>query len=80
MVDQSDPFSFIGDIPVRIDVRVDISISIRPMNTTAYNIVISPNFLAWKFFGKTQFPHNFGRIARNYAETVSFHKISKPGN
>ena len=32
MVDQSDPFSFIGDIPVRIDVRVDISISIRPMN------------------------------------------------
>ena len=24
----------------------------------------------WKFFGKTQFPHSFGR------ETVPFHKIS----
>ena len=30
--------------------------------TTTKNIVISPNFLAWKFCGKTQFPHSFGRI------------------
>ena len=35
------------------------------------NTVISPNFLVWKFRGKAQFLHNFGRIARNYAETVS---------
>ena len=25
-----------------------------------------------KFCGKAQFPHSFGRIARNYAETVLF--------
>ena len=33
-----------------------------------------------KFSGKAQFSHSFGRIARNYAETVPFHKISTPGN
>ena len=25
------------------------------------NIVISPNFLVWKFCGKAQFPHSFGQ-------------------
>ena len=40
----------------------------------------SPNFLVWIFCGKAQFLHSFGQIARNYAETVPFHKISKPGN
>ena len=39
------------------------------------NIVISPNFLVWKFCEKAQFPHSFGEIARNYAETVPFHKF-----
>ena len=29
---------------------------------------------------KAQFPHSFGRIARNYAETMTFRKISTPGN
>ena len=43
---------------------------------TAKNTVIWPNFLVWKFYGKAQFP----RIARNYAETVPFYKISTPGN
>ena len=52
-----------------------ISISI-----TVKNAIISPNFLMRKFCGKAQFPHSFGRIARNYAETVLFHKISTPGN
>ena len=47
---------------------------------TAKNTAISPNFLVWKFCGKKQFPHSFGQIARNYVETVSFHKISTPGN
>ena len=37
---------------------------------TAKNTVISPNFLVCKFCGKAQFLHSFGRIARNYAETV----------
>ena len=37
---------------------------------TAKNTEISPNFLVWKFCGKAQFPHSFGRIARNYAETA----------
>ena len=40
---------------------------------TAKNTVISPNFLVWKFRGKAQFPHSFGQIAQNYAETVPFH-------
>ena len=42
---------------------------------TAKNNVISPDFLVWKFCGKTQFPHSFRRFARNYAETVPFRKI-----
>ena len=42
---------------------------------SAKNTVISPNFLVWKFCGKAQF-----LLARNYAETVPFHKISTPGN
>ena len=46
---------------------------------TAKNTVISPNFLVWKFCGKAQFLQNFGRIARNYVETVPFHKIFIPG-
>ena len=47
---------------------------------TLKNTVISPNFLAWKFCGKAQFLHSFGRFARKYAETVPFHKISMRGN
>ena len=47
---------------------------------TTKNAVISPNFLVCKFCGKTQFPHSFGRIDRNYAETVPFYKISTPGD
>ena len=41
---------------------------------TVKNTLISPNFLVWKFCGKAQFLHSFGRFARNYAETVPFHK------
>ena len=47
---------------------------------TVKNIIISPNFLVWKYCGKAQFPHSFGRIAWNYAETVPFRKISTPEN
>ena len=36
--------------------------------------------MGWKFFGKTEFTHSFWRFAQNYAETVPFHKISKPEN
>ena len=43
--------------------------------STVKNTVISPNFLVWKFCGKAQFPHSFGRIARDYAQIVPFHKI-----
>ena len=35
---------------------------------TAKNTLISPNFLVWKFCGKAQFPHSFGRY--------SFHIVS----
>ena len=48
--------------------------------STAKNTVISPNFLVWKFCGKTQFPYSFGRTIRNYAETVPFHKIFTSGS
>ena len=41
---------------------------------TTKNTVILPNFVVWKFCGKAQFPHSFGRIVRNYAETVPFQK------
>ena len=44
------------------------------------NTVITPNFLAWKFCGKTQFWNSFGQIPRNYAETVPFDKITMTGN
>ena len=47
---------------------------------TAKNTVISPDFLVQKFCGKEQFPHSFAWFARNYAETVPFHKFSTPGN
>ena len=39
---------------------------------TAENTVISPNFLVWKFCGKAQFGHSFGRFVQNYAEIVPF--------
>ena len=45
---------------------------------TAKNNVISPDFLVWKFCGKAQFSHSFGRFARYYAETMPFRKISTP--
>ena len=43
--------------------------SVRSPLFTAKNTLISPNFLVRKFCGKAQFPHSFGRFARNYAET-----------
>ena len=59
--------------------RVDSSKN-KIMSITAKNPVISPNFRVWKFCGKAQVPHSFGRFARNYAEHVSFHRISTPEN
>ena len=46
------------------------------------NTVNAPNILEilWEFCGKAQFPHSFGRFSRNHAKTISFHKISTPGN
>ena len=52
----------------------------KRLEITGKNTVISPDFLVWKFCGKTQFLHSFGRIARNYAETVPFCKICTPAN
>ena len=40
----------------------------------------SLNVLVWKFCGKTQFPQSFGRLTRNSAETVPFHKVFTPWN
>ena len=58
----------------------DILLSFSLAINTAKNTAISPNFVVWKSFGKAQFLHSFGRIARSYAETVPFHKMSTPGN
>ena len=34
--------------------------------------------MVWEFFEKAQFPHSFGPLARNCAETVPFQKIPTP--
>ena len=39
--------------------------------------LISPNSLVWKSCGKAQLPHSFRRFARNYWETVPFHKFPR---
>ena len=44
-------------------------------NITAKNTIVSPDYVVWKFCGKTQFPHSFGRFALNYAEAVPFRKL-----
>ena len=44
------------------------------LSITTKSTVISPDFPVWEFCGKAQFPPIFGRIARNYAETVPFRK------
>ena len=41
---------------------------------TTKNNVILPSFVVWKFCGKAQFPHSFGQIVRNYAETMPLQK------
>ena len=48
-------------------------------NTTK-NIVISPDFLVWKFCLKAQFPNSFRQFAQNYGEIVPFRKISTSGD
>ena len=49
---------------------------------TTKNTVISPNFLVWKFGGKAQFPHSFGRCAfpqnfhtRKFREITVFYAV-----
>ena len=63
-----------------IPLQMTGSMKTNIIRLTVKNAVISPNFLVWKFCGKAQFSHSFGRIARNYPETVAFCKISTPGN
>ena len=42
-------------------------------NTTAKNTLNSPNILVWKFGGKPQFPHTFGKLSGNCAFPKNFH-------
>ena len=44
-----------------VKVIPDFGSSDNMRTLTANNIVISPNFLVSKFYGKVQFPHSFGR-------------------
>ena len=52
------------------------SCSLTVSENTAKKIVISPNFLVWKFCGKARFRIVLGDLP----EAVPFHKISTPGN
>ena len=60
----------------RIFSNFGIVLEIFKTSITVKNTLISPYFVLWKFCGKAPFPHSFGRFARNYVETVPFHKIS----
>ena len=64
----------IGNKELYSMVQILTGLMLKPVS--AKNTVISRNFLVWKFCGKAQFPHSFKRLARNYVETVPFHKIS----
>ena len=46
---------------------------------TAKSTVISPDLLVWKFCGKTEFPHSFGRIAKllNQLSAILLHQLLK---
>ena len=53
--------------------RVNLRHIIEEAKTlSSKNTAIPPDLMVLKFCGKAQFPHSFGRIARNYAETVLF--------
>ena len=53
--------------------RVNLRHIIEEAKTlTSKNTSIPPDFMVLKFCGKAQFLHSFGRITRNYAETVLF--------
>ena len=67
----------LSNVSTNINSKVNIK---KCMYYHCANTVISPNFMVWKFCGKVQFPHSFGRFARNYAEIMPFHRISTPGN
>ena len=41
---------------------------------TAYNIVISPNFLVWKLCGNSTFPHHFH--IRKLGEITIFYAVN----
>ena len=66
---------------ILIQCSLNLSVRIFSSNTssslilTTKNPVTSPNFLAWKFYGKGQFPHSFWRFTLNLAETVSYIKF-----
>ena len=45
--------------------RFSILKKLHTVSPTVKNTVISPKFLEWKFCGKAQFPHSFGRIAQS---------------
>ena len=48
--------------------------------STEKNTVISSNFMVWKFCGKAQIPHSFGRIAQNYGDIRWNYGIFRSGD
>ena len=57
----------------RNDTNVLYKTYLKPKNPWLQGVnwtEILPNFLVWEFCGKAQFPHSFGQIPRNSAETA----------
>ena len=50
--------------------------STKTKNIASKNTVFLPNFLVSKFCGKAQLPFSLGKIPRNSAKTIPFHKFS----
>ena len=74
-------FSWSDHIPCLLSLSTKLHMRTHPhCIALRKNTAISPDFLVWKFCGKAQFPHSFGRFALNYEETVPFRKISTPEN
>ena len=48
----------------------------KSVGDTVKNTIISPNFLVWKFCGKAQFPHSFGRMRKLcFSTKFPYHEI-----
>ena len=82
---------FLGHRYMKAFLRQEVTVSdihadvISRITSSEYFALLNTSLQKIPYFhliscGKAQFPHSLGRITRNYAETLPFHKISTPGN